>query len=47
MGELNKLKKLEELRIDLNPVLNLDSRATNRQMIIARVGQIKVYIIHK
>ncbi|ODN00842.1 Tubulin-specific chaperone E [Orchesella cincta] len=41
VSELNKLKQLEELRLDLNPFMNKDTRASNRQMIIARIGKLK------
>ncbi|CAL8111818.1 unnamed protein product [Orchesella dallaii] len=41
VSEFNKLKQLEELRIDLNPFMNKDTRANNRQMIIARIGRLK------
>jgi len=42
VSELNKLPKLTDLRMDLNPILKIDSRATNRQLIIARIDNLKV-----
>jgi len=41
INELNKLGKLSELRVDLNPFLEKDIRASNRQMIIARIGKLQ------
>jgi hypothetical protein len=42
MNELNKLLHLEELRFCENPVLQEESGETSRQLIIARIGNIKV-----
>jgi hypothetical protein len=42
MNELNKLLHLEELRFRENPVLQEESVETSRQLIIARIGNLKV-----
>lgn len=43
INELNKIKNLEEIRMKSNP-LNDSDRPTNlRQMMIARVGGLKMY----
>lgn len=42
MNELNKLLLLEELRFHQNPVLQDKSAETSRQLIIARIGSLKV-----
>ncbi|XP_021917557.1 tubulin-specific chaperone E isoform X2 [Zootermopsis nevadensis] len=41
MNELNKLLLLEELRFHQNPVLQDKSAETSRQLIIARIGNLK------
>lgn len=42
INELNKLLHLEDLRFRENPVLQQESAETSRQLIIARIGNIKV-----
>ena len=42
MSELRKLPNLKELRIDTNPFLDGETRATNRQMIIASLEKLEV-----
>jgi hypothetical protein len=42
INELNKLLQLEDLRFRENPVLQQESAETSRQLIIARIGNIKV-----
>ena len=42
INELNKLPNLEDLRFRENPVLETESAETSRQLIIARIGNIKV-----
>lgn len=41
VNELNKLLNLEELRFRENPVLQLENMETSRQLIIARIGNLK------
>jgi len=41
INELNKLLQLEDLRFRENPVLQQESAETSRQLIIARIGNIK------
>ncbi|XP_066992590.1 tubulin-specific chaperone E isoform X3 [Anabrus simplex] len=39
--ELDKLKQLENLKIMENPLMEVENRATNRQLIIARIESLK------
>lgn len=45
VSELNKLKNLKELRMDVNPVLNHHDRPTNRQLVIARIEGLQVKLL--
>jgi hypothetical protein len=42
MNELNKLLQLEKLTFHKNPVLQEESEHTSEQLIIARIGNLKV-----
>jgi hypothetical protein len=42
MNEFNKLLQLEKLTFHKNPVLQEETEDTSKQLIIARIGNLKV-----
>lgn len=44
VGELNKLKNLEELKFLKNPILETENFNTRTQLIIAKIANLKVYL---